>query len=172
MVHGTGVPKVFFCPSTAQGHQLQLQNDPTTGDVWYPDLGLPAFNRLATIGHSYDTIPFFADMENYWNGNGDFKHNSRAMRKTLSSIGTYKHEHEAFGLTGQSAGPSRIWLYADTDCIISMRSFYPDPDNNHGDVGLNVAFCDGHVQWLKRREVVYSHELSQDNNRTRAYPRW
>jgi prepilin-type N-terminal cleavage/methylation domain-containing protein len=121
MTHGTGTPKVFFCPSTSQGQQLVLRHDPGTGNPWYYDLIAPAYNRMARNGHSYDTIPFFADMENFWNGNLDFKSNSRAVPKTLSSIGTYKHEHEAFGLTGQSPGASRIWLYADTDSIVSVR---------------------------------------------------
>lgn len=43
---------------------------------------------------------------------------------------------------------------------------YPDAADNHGAIGGNVAFCDGHAELVRQRNYVYSFELSEDNNRT------
>ncbi len=53
-----------------QGNDLELRKDPDTGESYYFDLISPAMtmDRWAQLG-SYDLFPFFADMENYWNGN-------------------------------------------------------------------------------------------------------
>ncbi|HEV2393038.1 MAG TPA: type II secretion system protein [Verrucomicrobiae bacterium] len=170
MTHGSGLPKMFFCPSTRQGHLLKLLHDPD-GTLWYGDLMRSADGRLAVHGCSYDTIPFFAELENYWNGNSNAERNSRAVPKTLPTINTYAHEHEAFGLKGRVPGPSAVWIYADASSWNPFQLYLPVSESNHGAEGQNVGFCDGHVQWVGRAQVVYSYELSQDNNRTRAYPR-
>ena len=73
-------------------------------------------------------------------------------------------------LADHSASPAEVWLYSDSDTAFFVRSFYPDPENNHASEGCNVSFSDGHAQWTDRDQVVRVHELSQDNNRTRAYP--
>jgi prepilin-type processing-associated H-X9-DG protein len=43
---------------------------------------------------------------------------------------------------------------------------YPDRFDNHGALGGNIAFCDGHAEFVRQRNYVYSFELSEDNDRT------
>ena len=40
------------------------------------------------------------------------------------------------------------------------------PYVNHGDIGSNIGFADGHVEWVKRANYIYSYEMSQDDDRT------
>jgi prepilin-type processing-associated H-X9-DG protein len=40
---------------------------------------------------------------------------------------------------------------------------YPDPNNNHGNVGLNMGFADGHVAWVPRgKDVIRAYMASYD----------
>ncbi|MCS1407221.1 MAG: hypothetical protein M2R45_00378 [Verrucomicrobia subdivision 3 bacterium] len=166
-------PKLFYCPSTNQRYERDSAlMDPFTGKPYIPDLSGPSMNASTTAGNSYQALPFYRNMENYWNGNTNWRDNSDPVPKTLNGLNSYRHRHNAFSLQGQVAGPSATWLFCDGDRHIpSGRCFYPDPENNHGQAGGNVAFADGGVRWVSRADYVYSHELSQDNNRTRPYPR-
>jgi prepilin-type N-terminal cleavage/methylation domain-containing protein len=89
----------------------------------------------------------------------------KGVKKTLTSVQTYAHYYNAFGLRGVKAGPSRIWLMLDGDEPPGHQN-YPDPNNNHGADGGNVSCCDGHVEWVPRQIYVYRYEMSQDENRT------
>ena len=110
-------------------------------------------------------------MENYWNGNTDYRDNTDAVLKTLDTLNNYRHCYDAFSLKDRATGPSETRLYCDTDHSPTVKSYYPDPENNHGVAGANAGFRDGSVRWICPEDYVYSHELSQDNNRTRAYLR-
>lgn len=164
-----GSPQVFFCPSTRNGIRGPLRIE-KSGTKFYDDLIGSAQDRKALRGYSYDVLPFFADMEEFWNGVKGFVNISRAVPKTLNNLGVYRHQHHAFGFRDRCASPAEVWLYTDSDSAFFARSFYPDPENNHGIEGCNVSFSDGHAQWVSREQVVLAHELSQDNNRTRNYP--
>lgn len=164
-----GSPRIFFCPSTRNGIRGPLRIE-KTGAKFYDDLISPAQDRKSRRGYSYDVLPFYADMEEHWNGIKGFVNISRAVPKTLNNLGVYQHRHDAFNLRGRSASPAEVWLYLDSDTALFARSFYPDVENNHGIEGCNVGFSDGHAQWVPRNQIVQSHELAQDNNRTRAYP--
>jgi len=163
--------KSFICPSTSNRIREPAKLNPD-GTLYYDDLSSTAPYRWSTWGNSYNCIPFFADMENYWNGNQNFSQSSRGIKKTTSNVQSYPHEHEALGLKGTACSASKVWLYSDADLYQYPKSFYPDPENNHGQSGMNVGFADGHTEWIARDKVVLSHETSQDNNRTRAYPRF
>jgi prepilin-type N-terminal cleavage/methylation domain-containing protein/prepilin-type processing-associated H-X9-DG protein len=167
--------KIFFCPATRNGEEAEQPSRMPPGQdnpqhfSW--DLAYPASWAEDKTGYSYDALLWFADMEDYWNGNSDWRHNSRYIEKTLSSIQSYAHANEAFGMKGQRFGPSRIWLLTDNDARGHDHKFWPEAVNNHGTAGANTAFTDGHVEWIPRQEYVYKYEASQDNNRTRATPR-
>ena len=89
------------------------------------------------------------------------------VRKTQNSILSYRHLHNAFGLKGIIPGPSRIWLILDADdSTPGSTGNYPDRFDNHGALGGNIAFCDGHAELVRQRNYVYSFELSEDNDRT------
>ncbi len=67
--------KVFFCPGSLNGTAPSRQLH-TEGVAWYPVLNCDAAkNRWAASGYSYDFLGWFADMDNYWNGNDNAPHN-------------------------------------------------------------------------------------------------
>ena len=171
-IHGGVDPKLYYCPGANQRYEPNsVLIDPFTGKPYIPDLSGPSRNARTTAGNSYQMLPFYRNMENYWNGNTDYRDNTDAVLKTLDTLNNYRHRYDAFSLKDRGTGPSETWLYCDTDHSPTVKSYYPDPENNHGVSGGNVGFCDGIVRWIRREDYVYSHELSQDNNRTRAYPR-
>ena len=86
-------------------------------------------------------------------------------RKTVSSVQSYTHQYDTFGLKGVVPGPAQIWLILDGDEPPLYQNF-PDMNNNHGDKGGNVVCCDGHVEWVPTSQYLYRYELSQDENRT------
>lgn len=160
---------VFFCPSTKNGSHVALSHY-RDGLPFYFDLTNPALHANSTGGYSYDIMAWFADMENFWNGNVNSSKNSRFILKMLSNLNSYSHQSEAFGLQGRRPGIPNVWVFTDND-IHGLDPFYPDTDSNHGEEGANTAFADGHVEWIKRQDYVFRYELSQDNNRTKAHPR-
>jgi prepilin-type processing-associated H-X9-DG protein len=91
------------------------------------------------------------------------------QRKTESVVNTYVLT-KAPGFIGMKPGPSRIWLMMDADnqppTGNSIHNNYPDPDNNHGAAGANVSFCDGHAQWILRRQFIQGINISQDSTAT------
>ncbi|MCS1407222.1 MAG: hypothetical protein M2R45_00379 [Verrucomicrobia subdivision 3 bacterium] len=163
-------PKLFFCPSTRQRYKPDSARvSPFSGEPYIPAFTASTGRWKSDAGNSYQMLPFYRNMENYWNGNTDYRNNSDAVPKTLNTLNSFRHRYDAFSLQDKAPGPSATWLFCDGDK--RPRPFYPDPENNHGQAGGNVAFADGGVRWVSRADYVYSHELSQDNNRTRPYPR-
>jgi prepilin-type processing-associated H-X9-DG protein len=63
----------------------------------------------------------------------------------------------------QHSKPSQIWIFNDNNYADQIH--FPDRLDNHGIFGGNVAFVDGHVEWVSASKYVYSYELSQDDNR-------
>ena len=66
-------------------------------------------------------------------------YDSPFVQKTLNTVEKQNHQGQRIG-----ASESIIVLDADDTGINN----YPDSTNNHGDEGLNVAFCDGHAEWI------------------------
>jgi prepilin-type N-terminal cleavage/methylation domain-containing protein/prepilin-type processing-associated H-X9-DG protein len=111
-------------------------------------------------GHSYEVFGFFRGIE-------------PKPRKTQSSVLTYQKKKAAFGLAGFIAGPAEVWIILDADehtAALGAKENYPDPIDNHGAEGANVAFVDGHAEWIKSREYVFRYELSEDAGRTQINP--
>ncbi|MGO8698787.1 MAG: type II secretion system protein [Limisphaerales bacterium] len=163
--------KIFFCPATKNGEFAANRVGKEDNQIFYYNLLVPAEGANATMGYSYDPILWFADMEDFWNGNRDSNKNSRFVTKTLANIVNFAHANEAFGMRGKQFGASRTWLLTDNDDWGHDNKFWPEPNNNHGAAGANTAFADGHAAWIPRLNYVYQYEASQDNNRTRATPR-
>jgi prepilin-type processing-associated H-X9-DG protein len=90
------------------------------------------------------------------------------IKKSTSSVQSYLHKHNAFGLKGQSVGPSEICIVLDGDREGGLNNF-PDKDDNHGAAGGNVLFTDAHVSWVaagpKGNTYIRMYELGQDENR-------
>jgi prepilin-type N-terminal cleavage/methylation domain-containing protein/prepilin-type processing-associated H-X9-DG protein len=139
----------FTCPSTQ--HFIRTNRMPS-GKLL--DLTDNAKSKNAP-GTSYELFGYFRGVKEL------------PIQKTQGSVLTYAHKNNAFGLRGVVAGPSRIWLILDADDSATGNiGNYPDRLDNHGALGGNIAFCDGHAELVRQRNYVYSFELSEDNNRT------
>jgi prepilin-type N-terminal cleavage/methylation domain-containing protein/prepilin-type processing-associated H-X9-DG protein len=159
-------PKIFLCPSTRNFIRTNLGTNQFTGEQGWEDLIHLAANRGNAAGSSYQGFGFLGVGVDTWEQipvPGGMK-TVNGIRKNLNNIQTYRHYHDAFGLKGVLPGPSRFWIIIDQ--TLPGIWYYPDPQDNHGEAGAHVAFCDGHVEWVKRENYVFSYELSQDENRT------
>jgi prepilin-type processing-associated H-X9-DG protein len=165
-------PEMFICPSTQNYIRTNMGVNEFTGAVGLTDLLHLAANRGRTPGSSYQGFGFLGVGVDTWEQipiPGGMK-TVNGIRKNLNNSLTYRHYHNAFGLKGTIPGPSRLWIMIDQ--TLPGIWYYPDPQDNHGDAGAHVTFCDGHVEWLKRENYVFSYELSQDENRTGIALTW
>ncbi len=142
----------FICPSTM--HFISLTNKYADGTLIGLTNNVNGRDRVKN-GHSYEVFGWYR---------GNKQH------KSVRTILTYAHTHNAFGLKGVVAGPCNSWLFLDEDekgAGPGAIENYPDRYDHHGDEGGNVAFCDGHAEWVPRQKYVYKYELSEDNGRTK-----
>ncbi len=159
--------EVFTCPSTRNRIRSDVRaTNRKTGDSGLADLMNMAGGRKNDFGLSYEPFGWMA-----WRtpAHTDIKVGGETVRvpmvrKTTVSVSNYRHYWNAFDLKGTQAGTSRIWLFSDFN--MSGDNQYPDAEDNHGDAGSNVGFADGHVEWVKRENYIFSYEMSQDDNRT------
>ena len=141
--------KTFTCPSTQ--HFIRT-NRTSSGKL--VDLLDNAVNKAAP-GTSYEVFGYFRGYK------------PELVQKTQATVLSYAHVHDAFGLRGVVPGPTRVWLILDADDASKGGiGNYPDRFDNHGAIGGNVAFCDGHAELVRQRDYVYRFELSEDNDRT------
>jgi prepilin-type N-terminal cleavage/methylation domain-containing protein/prepilin-type processing-associated H-X9-DG protein len=173
-LHPTYLPslKSFICPSTQNFIPTNTGRHDVTGESGLRYLFRTAGGKAKKPGTSYEVFSFM----NYNGGTTtELSINGRVetvagIKKSQSSVQTHAHRFNAFGLQGQVAGPSRVWLILDADEKYvdqpDVHQNYPDPIDNHGEAGGNVQFCDGHAEWIPRQKYLYSFELSQDENRT------
>ena len=145
--------KGYICPSTRN----YIRPDLYGGKVI--DL-MDNANSPNLDGHSYEVFGFFRGID-------------PKPRKTQASVLSYGKKKLAFGLTGMVAGPVNVWIFLDADegtAGPGALENYPDRFDNHGADGANVAFADGHAEWIKRHEYVYRYEISEDGGRTKISP--
>ena len=145
----------FTCPSTR--NKIRTNTVVYDGKTQYLDLAdFARSGKTATNGHSYEVFAYMGPQHE--------------ILKTQSSVNTYAHRYNAFGLRGVSLGPTKTWLMVDGDdkfpSIPSSINDYPDPSNNHGADGANATFCDGHAEWIPQKKYIEAYETSQDENRT------
>jgi len=139
----------FTCPSTQ--HFIRT-NRTATGKLL--DLVDNAKGKT-TPGTSYEVFGYFRGLK------------PTLVQKTENSVRTYAHANNAFDLQGVVAGPVRVWLILDADDSSAAGiGNYPDSTDNHGALGGNIAFCDGHAELVRQRDYVYRFEVSEDNNRS------
>jgi prepilin-type N-terminal cleavage/methylation domain-containing protein/prepilin-type processing-associated H-X9-DG protein len=173
-LHQTYIPslKSFVCPSTRNTVPTNAAKHELTGEPGLRYLFRTAGGKTNRFGSSYEVFGFM----NYNGGtttdliiNGKV-HTTAGVKKSQSSVQTHAHRFNAFGMRGEVAGPSRVWLILDADEKYSdspdVFQNYPDKTDNHGAAGANVQFCDGHAEWVPRQKYLYSFEMSQDENRT------
>ncbi|MGV3771725.1 MAG: type II secretion system protein [Verrucomicrobiales bacterium] len=163
-----GATKSFICPSTQNTIRTNTGKHAVTGQDGLRDLFTSATARDKP-GSSYEVFSFM----NYNGGTTtDIPINGKmvttaGVKKTLSTVNSYAHRFNAFGLKGVVAGPTRIWLMLDADeSQPGSIQNYPDAKDNHGKDGGTVNFADGHAEWIKTVNYLFSFEMSQDENRT------
>ena len=94
--------------------------------------------------------------------------------KTINNVGSYvtKHSsnHPSWPVTaGSRPGPTGTMIFSDQDnasATDSTRVYgnYPEAGDNHGVVGNNVAYCDGHAALVQQKKYPPMFMLSQDEN--------
>lgn len=161
-----GDTRLFVCPSTANHVRTNEAANPSTGERGWQDLHHFARSRGAVPGMSYMANAFIGHATPY-SCTVPFRGGERPLpylRKTLNLVQTYAKWHDTFGWKGVVPGPANHWLILDHGW--TARPAYPDPADNHGEEGGQVSFCDGHVEWIPRRDYVRRYELDADEGRT------
>ena len=151
--------KTFICPTTKNSI------DPTNGTTKtingqkierLTDLEVRAASKDDLHGHSYEVF-------GCWHNSPSFP------RKTQSSVLTYAHEHPGGALFGVVAGPSQTFIIMDMMNVHAKDGWpwenWPNPYDNHGKTGGNVAFADGHSEWIGKAKWNYRYEMSEDSGR-------
>jgi len=91
-----------------------------------------------------------------------------ATKKTYSSVANYtiRGDHGYFNFAGTKPGAVNTFIIFDADDTKANdpRSYnnWPDETDNHGRAGNNVAFCDGHAEFIKEIKWRYRYVLSHD----------
>lgn len=98
--------------------------------------------------------------------NGDWSKGLNNTRKTAQIVSGYVYQFTntifpQFDFHGQTGGPADMWITYDEDEPGIMdgsrpNNDYPDPGDNHGTDGSNVAFCDGHASWVPQHDFIRS----------------
>jgi prepilin-type N-terminal cleavage/methylation domain-containing protein/prepilin-type processing-associated H-X9-DG protein len=155
--------KIFNCPNTSNFVRSEsAKTNPLTGVLILEDLSHYAHDPNSP-GSSYEVYGFM----NYTGTNfseimiDGVANQVPGVRKTLLTVQNYVHHFDAFGLKGTSPGPAGIWLLLDGDDSVGNNPAY---GGNHGRTGLNVAFCDGHIEFVTPSKWAFSYEFSQDEN--------
>jgi prepilin-type N-terminal cleavage/methylation domain-containing protein/prepilin-type processing-associated H-X9-DG protein len=152
--------KTFVCPST-QNIVDDVKKTPVTvkeggvPSIWLllGDLSNNADNKGAVHGHSYEVY-------GTWRGDPD-------TRRTHNTVLTYVNQNAPF--TGMRPGPSEIFLILDAMDATGAPAPYnkyenfPIPTLAHGSDGGNVAFADGHAEWITRARWNYRYIQSEDH---------
>ncbi len=146
--------KTFICPTTKNSI------DPTNkikSTMRLTDLAVRAASKDDLHGHSYEVF-------GCWHNSPTFP------RKTQSTVLTYAHQHPGGPLFGVVAGPSQTFIIMDMMNTHAKEGWpwenWPNPFDNHGKAGGNVAFADGHSEWIGKAKWNYRYELSEDSGRS------
>lgn len=134
------VPKSYVCPSTKNGVNPQVKvfgpdDTAATGPTYVQDLVNKATDRNDTTGHSYEVLGCF--------------HGNKGPKKTQQTV----------------LRPAETFLMVDSDdASAGDVNNYPDsPKDNHGALGANMNFCDGHAAWITQKRWYPVWNFSQTN---------
>jgi prepilin-type N-terminal cleavage/methylation domain-containing protein len=155
--------KSYNCPGTQNSirpEKIVPKPDSPNEKVIY-DLTDNAVNKTA-FGTSYEIFGTFTDL------NPDKPSDSISLKKTVSSVNSKVLKKYTDGI-GSKPGPSQVLLFLDGDDsgaegLGSTHNNWPDKEDNHGETGTCMNFCDGHAQWVKRTAYLRVLNTSQDSN--------
>ncbi len=143
--------KAFICPNTQNFIGTNQFRDPLSGEITLYDLSYYAGSKLAKPGTSYEIFGFFG--YSYGSPKGTFP----VAQKTRANVGTWIYKYPSNynyckDYVNTPSNPSKVGLIFDGDSGYSgTRNNIPDPIDNHGADGGNVAFCDGHAEFVPAR---------------------
>ena len=87
----------------------------------------------------------------------------QSTKKTQQSVLTYYNTKKKI-----TPGPSGFFLVVDSDNDTPARpdgqTNYPSPKDHHGDEGSNMMFCDGHAEYVLRKNWNLKWNISQDTS--------
>lgn len=147
------VLKAFICPSSKNNVRTATVLDFATGQTLVGDLRdnaqSPTPGKNGTNGHSYEVLGSITSA------------NPTATNKVTQNF-VYNFTLQRYSpLRGVKPGPSRIWLLLDTDDAAPSGVLW-DTEDNHGNQGGNVAFCDGHSEWMSSKRRVVEYDITRD----------
>ncbi len=148
-------PRSFICGGTR--NQIRSTNAIVeAGQTLMVDLFNNAADKKSdgTHGHSYEML------------NDIGKDSPLEQPLTENSANTYVIRTFT-PLIGVRPGPSQLWLYYDQDDGGTQVEW--DAADNHRDEGGNVAFCDGHAEWIRNKRHHYEWNKTRDMLK---FPTW
>ncbi len=153
-LHPTYVPtlKTYICPDT----QNYIRTDVKNKAGVLKDLKHNGRDKL-DAGHSYEVYGYFRGTNwvgSYGKGN---------VRKTIKSVLQYSHTRDRRKSYGLITGPARTWIILD--CVKRRNAggeIWSNLQSNHGAIGANVVYCDGHTEFVTRQEYAHKIEMSED----------
>lgn len=97
---------------------------------------------------------------------------AQGKKKTEEMLNHYSLSNFKLAI-GARPGPSNVNLIVDGDDPGSnlaghnpanTMNNWPESGDNHGDAGKCEGFCDGHAQWIKRSDLDYVEDFSNDGD--------
>jgi prepilin-type N-terminal cleavage/methylation domain-containing protein/prepilin-type processing-associated H-X9-DG protein len=132
------------------------------GTTYVLDLVTNAGGKEQAYGSSYECSGFL----NSFLATG---YNANGKRKTQGRCSPYtsKLTFIPYMTAGQMISPSDLLIIYDADDQHlndpdRQNDNYPDKGDNHGIAGANMVFCDGHAQWVQRRDYIQTFVRGTD----------
>lgn len=170
--------KTLICPSTLNSVQdirgpvpnPYPQGDENYSGIIYPErlhentLILSDLQQVSPGGRLGKNNGASYEVAGYLNGGSATGTSPNYIRKTESALAGYSYQmqntvYPEYNFKGQRASLSDIWILYDSDDYgddTRKENNYPEAGDNHGDAGENVAFCDGHVEWVGKKKYLRS----------------
>jgi prepilin-type N-terminal cleavage/methylation domain-containing protein len=101
---------------------------------------------------------------------GNFSINSTPVKKTEASVNSFTIRSSTRITHGTRPGPSQVVLILDGDDVIStidkteLNNWPDSKDDNHGNRGICVQFCDGHARFVRQRDYDDVMNMSGDGS--------
>ncbi len=156
---------VFVCPATRNSIKaVKLDGSippagglppPTPDKFYYQDLGNNSVNTTDN-GTSYEVFGVLSG-SNY--------------KKKENTVLSYQLQNST-NYVGSKPGPSAIFLIMDGDDTSSQpnaspnnpNNNWPDAGNNHGKSGECANYCDGHAEFISRKDFLKKWRIANDSN--------
>jgi prepilin-type N-terminal cleavage/methylation domain-containing protein/prepilin-type processing-associated H-X9-DG protein len=157
--------KAFVCPSTKHTVRARNSSDwmvadwpPGATNMWVRDLRNNRARSTAGRGHSYEVKGWYSVP----GISGGF------TKKTQASVNAWTLTQDFppyfYNMQGMKPGVANSFIIHDSDENLTPKGWndYPDKQDNHKGAGNNVAFCDGHSEFIKENKWLYRYLLSEN----------